>query len=145
MAKKTVLSASLEDYMEVIFHIIEEKQVARAKEIADQLKVSRASVTEALKTLGKKKLIHYAPYEVITLTEKGRETALDIVHRHTVLKDFFVKILALDEGMAEKGACRIEHAAPPEIIDRLIDFVKFLEESGGTGEKLVADFAKLNS
>ena len=56
MPKKEGLSASLEDYLEVIFHISEEKRAAKARDIADQLKVSRASVTGALQTLGKKGL-----------------------------------------------------------------------------------------
>ncbi|HKJ64089.1 MAG TPA: metal-dependent transcriptional regulator, partial [Desulfopila sp.] len=87
------LSASLEDYIETIYHIVEEKQVARAKNIADQLGVSRASVTEALRTLSGKGLINYAPYEVITMTALGREVAEDVIFRHTTLKNFFTKIL----------------------------------------------------
>jgi DtxR family Mn-dependent transcriptional regulator len=136
------LSASQEDYMEAIFHIIAGKQVARAKDIATHLKVSRASVTEALKILSKKSLIHYAPYEVITMTEKGRLAAQDVVRRHKALKDFFMKILAVNESLADKGACRIEHAAPPEIIERLASFMEFLENSGGGGRKILDDFAK---
>ena len=52
------LSASLEDYIETIYHIVEEKQVARAKNIAKSMNVSRASVTEALRTLSSKGLIN---------------------------------------------------------------------------------------
>ena len=66
------LSASLEDYIEAIYHIVEEKLVARSKDIATRLHVSRASVTEALRALAKKELINYAPYEAITMTEYGR-------------------------------------------------------------------------
>ena len=43
------LSASLEDYIEAIYHIVAEKQVARGKDIAARLNVSGASVTEALR------------------------------------------------------------------------------------------------
>ena len=136
------LSASLEDYIETIFHIITEKQVARGKEIASRLKVSRASVTEALRALSKKGLINYAPYEVITLTDMGRVVAEDVIRRHEALKDFFIKILAIDEGIAEEGACRIEHAAPPEIIDRLIRFVKFIEICPRGGEDLIKGFTE---
>jgi DtxR family Mn-dependent transcriptional regulator len=75
------LSASLEDYLEVIAHIITEKQVARAKEIAAALKVSRSSVTEAFRSLAKKGLINYAPYEVITLTPKDRARRPPADHR----------------------------------------------------------------
>ena len=55
MSKTISLSASLEDYIEAIAHIVTEKKVARGKEIAKRLKVSRASVTEALPVLFPKK------------------------------------------------------------------------------------------
>jgi DtxR family Mn-dependent transcriptional regulator len=140
MTKSVRLSASLEDYIEAISHIISDKQVARGKEIARRLKVSRASVTEALRALSKKGLVNYEPYEVITLTEEGRLVAEDVIRRHEALKDFFVKVLAIDEAIAEEGACRIEHAAPPELIERLIHFVKYIEEDPGTATGLVRDF-----
>jgi len=55
------LSASLEDYLEVIFHLEKSNRVARAKDIADQMNVQRASVTGALKALAGKGLINYSP------------------------------------------------------------------------------------
>jgi len=140
MSKLISLSASLEDYIEAIFHIVAEKKVARGKEIAKRLKVSRASVTEALRSLSKKGLINYEPYEVITLTEKGREVAEDVIRRHEALKDFFVKVLAIDAAQAEDSACRIEHAAPPEVIDRLIRLVEFVEANPGKGSDFIRGF-----
>ncbi|NOX24710.1 MAG: metal-dependent transcriptional regulator [Deltaproteobacteria bacterium] len=142
MSAANKLSASQEDYMEAIFHIIAGKKVARARDIATQLKVSRASVTEALKILAKKSLIHYAPYEVITMTDKGRLAAQDVVQRHKALKDFFINILAVDEALADLAACRVEHAAPPEIIRRLAALMDFLENSGPGGQKLLQDFGR---
>ncbi|OGQ87151.1 MAG: DtxR family transcriptional regulator [Deltaproteobacteria bacterium RIFOXYD12_FULL_56_24] len=136
------LSASLEDYLETIFHIIAEKQVARAKEIASTLKVSRSSVTEAFRSLSQKGLINYAPYEVITLTPAGREMAKDVILRHRALKDFFIKVLAVGEKIAEEGACKIEHAAPREIIDRLTKFVNFIEQCPRGGNDLISEFSK---
>ena len=62
------LSASLEDYLEVIFHLEQSNRVARAKDIADQMNVQRASVTGALKALSGRGLINYSPYSFITLT-----------------------------------------------------------------------------
>lgn len=134
------LSASLEDYLETIYHIISEKQVARAKEIASKLKVSRSSVTEAFRSLAQKGLINYAPYEVITLTQAGKEMAEDVIRRHQALKAFFLKVLAVDEKIAEEGACRIEHAAPREIIKRLTQFVDFMEECPRGGSELIRSF-----
>lgn len=136
------LSASLEDYLETIHHIVAEKQVARAKEIASRLKVSRSSVTEAFRSLSQKGLINYAPYEVITLTPAGTKAARDVIRRHQALKNFFVKVLALEEKVAEDGACLIEHTAPPEVIERLGQFMNFIEECPRGGSDWVKSFSK---
>jgi DtxR family transcriptional regulator, Mn-dependent transcriptional regulator len=136
------LTASQEDYLEVIYHIVEEKKVARAKEIASRLRVSRSSVTEAFRSLSQKELINYSPYEVITLTVKGQKVAEDIIHRHEALKDFFIKVLAVDEKLAEDGACKVEHAAPREIIERLIQFVSFIEACPRGGSEWIEHFKK---
>ncbi len=136
------LSASLEDYIETIYHIVEEKQVARAKNIADQMGVSRASVTEALRALSSKGLINYAPYEVITMTEVGKEVAEDVIFRHNTLKNFFIEILAIDEATAEDGACKIEHSAPPEVIQQMINFTKFIKSHPEEGKNLIEQFKK---
>ncbi len=141
MIKQTELSASLEDYIEAIFHIVEEKLVARSKDIAARLNVSQASVTEALRMLSKKELINYAPYEAITMTEKGIEIAKDVIFRHEALKRFFVEVLAIDDKTAEHGACKIEHAAPPEVISRMTNFIEFLRICPRGGEKLIQGFS----
>ena len=91
------LSASLEDYLEAIFHTVKENKVARVKDIAKILKVNNSSVTGALQSLTKKGLINYQPYEIITLTPEGESLARDISNRHHVLQQFLLEILALDQ------------------------------------------------
>ena len=140
MSKRTQLSASLEDYIEAIYNIVAEKQKARSKDIAASLNVSGASVTEALRSLAKKKLINYAPYEAITLTNKGRKAAKDVVHRHNALKQFFIDVLDVKHDIAEQGACRVEHTAPQEIIDQMIRFINYLETCPSDSKQLVENF-----
>lgn len=135
------LSASLEDYIEAIYHIISEKQVARGKDISARLDVSGASVTEALRALSKKGLINYAPYEVITMTPEGCHVAKDVISRHNALKKFFIDVLAIDEELAEQGACKIEHTAPREIIHRMVEFTRFLEKCPRGGKELTSAFS----
>jgi DtxR family Mn-dependent transcriptional regulator len=101
-------------------------------------------VTEALRALSKKGLVNYEPYEVITLTDTGRIVAEDVIRRHEALKNFFIKVLAIDDKIAEESACRIEHAAPPEVIDSLIRFVEFIEESPQKGAKLINEFSRFS-
>jgi DtxR family Mn-dependent transcriptional regulator len=134
------LTASLEDYLEAIFNIIAEKEAVRPKDIAKRLRVSNASVTGALRSLSEKELINYAPFDVITLTPAGRDAARDVIRRHEVLRDFFVKVLAVDEAEADEAACQMEHSIPGLILDRFIRFVEFVETCPRGGGKWIAGF-----
>jgi DtxR family Mn-dependent transcriptional regulator len=127
MPPKKSITASQEDYLETIYHIIAEKQAARAKDIAMAMKVKASSVTGALRVLAEKGLINYAPYDVITLTAEGVKAAEEVVRRHEVLNDFFSRILGVESGTAENAACEMEHALPQSVLDRLIQFVQFLD------------------
>lgn len=136
------LSASLEDYLEVIFHLEQSNRVARAKDIADQMNVQRASVTGALKALAGRGLINYSPYSYITLTPQGRTLAHDIIRRHTTLKEFFMTALQLDPEEAEANACRMEHAIDPGAVDRLVCFLDFIKVCPRTGVDWFDAFAR---
>jgi len=134
------LTASLEDYIEAIFHIIAEKQAVKPKDIANRLKVSNSSVTGALRSLAEKELINYAAYDVISLTAAGRIAAKDVIRRHEVLRDFFVKVLAVEEQAADKAACLMEHWIPKAILERFIQFAEFVEICPRGGAKWIAGF-----
>lgn len=136
------LSASLEDYLEVIFHLEESNRVARAKDIADQMNVQRASVTGALKALAGRELINYSPYSYITLTASGRRVARDIIHRHNTLLEFFVTALQLTPEEAEANACRIEHSIDLVAVDRLVRFLEFIKTCPRTGIDWFEAFAR---
>ncbi|HBA85808.1 MAG TPA: DtxR family transcriptional regulator [Verrucomicrobia bacterium] len=140
MTLTDTLTASLEDYLEAIFQIIADKQAVRPKDIARRLEVSNASVTGALRTLANKALINYAPYDVISLTSTGRTAALDVIRRHEVLRDFFVKVLAVDGANADQAACRMEHSIPKVILERFVQFAEFVEVCPRGGSKWIAGF-----
>ena len=72
------ITASLENYIETIYHLVEDNQVARAIDISKKMGVGKASVTEALKSLAKRKLINYAPYSDVTLTAVGEKVAIEV-------------------------------------------------------------------
>jgi DtxR family transcriptional regulator, Mn-dependent transcriptional regulator len=141
---KTVkkLSASLEDYLEAIYWIVDQKGAARGRDLARRLNVKAASVTGALQTLVQRGLIHYAPYEVITLTDAGKEQAKKVIRRHEVLKDFFTRILCADEDLAEDAACKLEHGIPKDIVDRLVSFTEFAQSCPRAGLDWLDQFKK---
>lgn len=140
--KKKELTASHEDYLETIYHIIEEKQAARVKEIAKRLEVNNSSVTGALKNLSKKGLLNYAPYDVITLTQRGEEVALDVIRRHRILKRFITDILCLEQETAEDAACKMEHSVTPEVLERIVRFVEFTEVCPRNGKEWIWGFQR---
>jgi DtxR family transcriptional regulator, Mn-dependent transcriptional regulator len=123
------ISANLEDYLEAISLLQAEHRVARAKDIADRLSVTRASVTGALKALSERGLINYEPYSFVTLTREGRRMADDIIHRHQTLQDFFENILGLTTAQSEANACRAEHAMDSDAMNRLLLFMEFMKKS----------------
>jgi len=135
MSQVKELSASLEDYLEVIGRIIKEKSVARAKEISKAMDVNMSSVTGALKALSERGMINYDPYNFITLTPKGKNKAKKIFKRHTILKEFLTRVLAVNEEEAEENACRMEHVADNEIFDRLTQFISFVHDCPRAGGK----------
>ena len=134
MADKNGLSASLEDYLEAIYQVIQEKHSARAKDVADRLAVAAPSVTNALHALKERDLVNHAPYDLITLTTEGNRIAKQVVHRHEVLKTFFTHVLSVEDGIAEDCACKMEHVVPDIVLERFVEYIRFEErcQMGGT-------------
>ena len=134
------LTASLEDYLEAIFNLSNQSNIARSKDIARLLGVSRASVTGALRVLKKKGLANYEPYDYVTLTEPGRTAAAEIASKHDILKSFFINVLGVEPDVAQKAACKAEHALGPGIIAKLLSFIEFVSQGSENGSDLTGEF-----
>ncbi|MCP4144413.1 MAG: metal-dependent transcriptional regulator [bacterium] len=119
------LTESQEDYLEAIFSIDEKLGVVRSKDLAKELKVKSSSVTQALQLLDSKDLVNYQRYGKISLTDIGKEIAKDVIRRHKALRMFFTDILKTDSALADSVACKMEHAMPREIVDRLVLFIEY--------------------
>lgn len=123
MIKKDQLSESLEDYLETILELQITKTVARSKDIAEKLKIKRGSVTGMLKKLADNGLVNYEPYGYVTLTPEGKKIAMEIERRHVFLKDFFFRVLQVDEDTADRTACQMEHAMDKQTFQKFRAFV----------------------
>ena len=118
------LSASLEDYLEIISNNINKGINIRAIDISKQMNVSRASVTEALKKLATKGYIIYDKYELLSLTESGKQIADKIVSKHVILQQFFEEKLDLSSEEASVNACKIEHVITENAFKKIAEFIK---------------------
>ncbi|OGP63729.1 MAG: hypothetical protein A2V65_07025 [Deltaproteobacteria bacterium RBG_13_49_15] len=139
-AKNTELSESLEDYLEVIWDLEKANKVARAKDIAEKMRVQSATVTGALRNLVEKGFINYEPYSFVTLTHKGAKIAREIARKHDVLKDFLLRVLQIDAEKADETACRMEHTMDKISVNKLLKFIQFIDNCPRTGEDWVQSF-----
>ena len=140
MKKKEGLSESLEDYLEVILGLEQKNKVARVKDIAEKLNIQRGSVTGALKNLDEKGLINYEPYSFITLTDQGKKIAKKITRRHSILEDFLLRVIQLDQKKAQATACRMEHAVDEQFINKFVRFIEFIDQCPRTGDDWINAF-----
>jgi DtxR family Mn-dependent transcriptional regulator len=140
--KKEKLSASLEDYLEAIYNLAGNNNITRSRDIAEELGVSRASVTGALRALRAKRLVNYEPYNYISLTKSGKTAASEIANKHDILKSFFINILDVKSETAQQAACKAEHALGPDIIAKLLSFVEFVGRNNKDGPNMMLEFKK---
>jgi len=124
------LSASLEDYVEAILQLERASRVARVSEIAEQLNVSRPSVTGALKNLTARGLVSHAPYGHVTLTAEGTRIALGVERRHISIREFLTGVLEIPEEKAEAAACRLEHVLEPDVLAHFVAYSEKLRVAG---------------
>lgn len=140
MADMLTVSDTLEDYLEAISRLIAEKGVARVRDIAKALSVHKSTVSSALKSLSEKGLVNHSPYELITLTPRGRNMAEEVVRKHKLISRFLEEVLLVEESMAEANACRMEHVLDKEVMERLQLFAKFVKECPRAGEDWLGRF-----
>lgn len=117
-------SASKEDYLELIYEFSSSKSDFKAVDIAKKMNISRASVSEALQKLASQGYIVYEKYKPAVLTDKGRELAEKVYHKHKVLCAFFKNHLHLSEEESQINACRIEHVITEDVFLAIKKYVE---------------------
>ena len=126
-AKKEDRTDRMEDYLEVIYELVEQKGYATTVDISTYLNVSSPSVTKMTQRLDETGYLKYEKYRGIRLTDEGVLIAQNIRNRHGLLAEFF-KMIGVDEESANSDAEGIEHHLHPETIKRLEDFMNVLKK-----------------
>lgn len=125
-AQKLGRTTRMEDYLEVIYELIQHKGYATTVDISKYLNVSSPSVTKMLQRLSEGGHLNYEKYRGITLTDAGVAIAKNIHERHGVLAEFLVMI-GVDPDTANRDAEGIEHHLHPETLKKLEEFVKLVK------------------
>ncbi|MEO9320563.1 MAG: transcriptional regulator MntR [Nitrososphaera sp.] len=118
---------TMEDYLEVIYELIQSKGYATTIDISNYLNVSSPSVTKMVQKLDEMGYLIYEKYRGITLTDEGKAIAANIRSRHSLLVEF-LKIIGVDDAVANMDAEGIEHHLHPQTLKKLEDFVKSIKK-----------------
>ncbi|MHA2006534.1 MAG: metal-dependent transcriptional regulator [Promethearchaeota archaeon] len=134
MAKKSInkkskvsdIPESYQRYLDEIYNISRKKKGGWVtnKEIAEKLQVEPPSISGMLKKLKNQGLIKWEPRKSIRLTEKGKKIAQQLNEVHSLLYQFFAKVLKIeDKEIIENLSCEIEHHITRDVKDSLEEFL----------------------
>lgn len=134
------LTSVMEDYLEAIFELEDEKRFVRVKDIAQRMNVKMPTVTSMLKSLRVRGLVNYEKYEYVELTKDGVDVGEEMHRRHGILRDFLSQVLKIDMTTADEDACKMEHALSPDTLDSLTDFMAFIKDCPRAGDNWLIHF-----
>jgi len=118
------LSIAEENYLKAIYKLTENTdRPAATTAIAEQMQTAAASVTDMLKRLADKGLIHYERYKGVSLTDEGMRLATHLVRKHRLWEVFLVDKLGFGWDKVHDIAEQLEHIRSPELVERLDEFL----------------------
>jgi len=112
-------NVTTEDYIKAIYKLELEGGRVTTSALALQLQLSDASITDMIKKLSEKGLVHYERYQGVGLASKGKRMALKIVRRHRLWEMYLVKFLGFSWDRVHDEAERLEHVTSDEMETRL--------------------------
>ena len=128
---KKTLTASMEDYLEMISRECAERPFIRVNELARRLNVKDSSATKMVQKLGSMGYVDYQKYGMVTLTGRGRELGAFLLSRHAVLEKFLSFIGCTKDALKQTEL--IEHNISPETLKNIELLYDFLNEKENRG------------
>ncbi|MBQ7226152.1 MAG: metal-dependent transcriptional regulator [Clostridia bacterium] len=117
-----IIKESAENYLEAILSIKKAKGYARSIDVANDLGVSKPSVSVAMKNFREEGYVTVDENGYLDLTEKGLEIAQSVYERHLVIAKALMA-LGVCEKTAYEDSCKIEHCISVESFERLKEFL----------------------
>ena len=121
-------TSTTEDYLKAIFKLSGPlKKGVSTNAISEELSTKASSVSDMVKKLSDKKLVHYVKYQGTTLTKEGEKIALKVIRKHRLWEVFLVEKLNFTWDEVHEVAEELEHIKSEKLInelDRLLDFPK---------------------
>lgn len=130
-----LMTASMEDYLEMIYRLSSETGFSRIHELSNALNVQPPSATKMVQRLAAKKLLKYEKYGVIMLEEKGKVIGAALLERHTAIENL-LRMLGVKESEILEETEKIEHTIHKDTLKCFENFLGFIDENPEIGVKL---------
>jgi DtxR family transcriptional regulator, Mn-dependent transcriptional regulator len=118
-----VYTHSEENYIKSIYHLQLIHGKVSTNLLSAEMQTRPASVTDMLKKLQSKKIVHYQRYKGFVLTEQGIKTALEVIRKHRLWEYFLVKKLGFYWDKVHDVAEQLEHVNSKELVERLDNYL----------------------
>ena len=112
-------SETVDRYLEAIYYIEHEGEVARPGRLAEWLGVSAPTVTVTLQRLARDGWVRIAGDRSAELSDEGTDAAAFIVRRHRIVERWLTDVLGLDWATADAVAAHLSHGMSVTVLDRL--------------------------
>ena len=120
MKTEEPLSATVEEYLEMIYNMNMEDEVVIGARLAEKFRVAPPTVTEMLKRLVRDGYVEMDNRRQVTLTETGNQAAEAVLRRHRLTERFLVDMLGMQWHQVHEEACRLEHFISGAVEARVI-------------------------
>ncbi len=113
-------TSTTEDYLKAIFKLSgPTKKGVSTNSIAEEISTKASSVSDMVKKLSEKGLVHYVKYQGATLTKDGEKIALRVIRKHRLWEVFLVEKLKFGWDEIHEIAEQLEHIKSSKLIDKL--------------------------
>lgn len=129
------LTASMEDYLEMIYRLSIKTGFVRLHELANALNVQPPSATKMVQKLAELNLINYEKYGVITLKDTGKAIGKNLIKRHNTIIEL-LKTLGIEENHLLEETEKIEHTISENTLQCFTNFIEFLKANRDVKKRL---------
>lgn len=119
------LTASMQDYLEMIYRLSLKKGFTRVHDLSKSLNVQPPSATKMIQKLSDLKLLKYEKYGIIILEKEGEVIGEALLNRHNII-EHLLKILGIPEEEILKETEKIEHTISKKTTLCFQNFIDFI-------------------
>lgn len=122
------LTASMEDYLEMIYRLSVITGFTRIHELSEALNVQPPSATKMVQRLSELNLLKYEKYGFIMLHEEGRRMGELLLKRHNTIESL-LRILGVSEKVILAETEKVEHTISDETVKCFEEYINFIADN----------------